>query len=276
MTAASAIARGLGGSVPLRIGRVRAQTIQLEDMPDLAGECSTDETSRRSAAADYGLSYYRLPLAVVKPRTIEDVIRVIQYANEQGLQVAMRGQAHSLSGQALVGFGIVIDSSSLNAVRLIDEQAIDAQPGALWGNMAKASLAVGRVPPIMPDAMGLTVGDTLSVGGIGETSYRLGAQVDHVLELEVVTGAGEFLTCSPHKDAEGVLGIYRGAWHLNSTMPVAGSRVWPFAHPAGCQLRYAAAVGGRDRDCPLGNGCCRHFDAVCGRARSYSQQSWPL
>ena len=53
-----------------RIGRARAQAIQLEDMPDLVGECLTDEMSRRSAAADYGLSYYRLPFAVVNAPSI--------------------------------------------------------------------------------------------------------------------------------------------------------------------------------------------------------------
>jgi FAD/FMN-containing dehydrogenase len=48
----------------------------------------------------------------------------------------------------------------------------------------------------------LTVGGTLSVGGTGETSYRFGAQVDHVLELDVVTGAGELVTCSPERNDE--------------------------------------------------------------------------
>ena len=54
----------------------------------------------------------------------------------------------------------------------------------------------------MVDAMMLTVGGTLSVGGTGETGYRHGAQVDNVLELDVVTGAGELLTCSLERNRE--------------------------------------------------------------------------
>src|SRR5262245_16942631 len=50
--------------------------------------------------------------------------------------------------------------------------------------------------------MMLTVGGTLSVGGIGETSYRYGAQVDNVRELDVVTGAGELVTCSAERNDE--------------------------------------------------------------------------
>lgn len=87
-------------------------------------------------------------------------------------------------------------------MRLVGKDALDAQPGTLWGDVAKVSLAQGLTPPVMVDAMMLTVGGTLSVGGTGETSYRYGAQVDHVLELDVVTGAGELLTCSPERNDE--------------------------------------------------------------------------
>jgi FAD/FMN-containing dehydrogenase len=48
----------------------------------------------------------------------------------------------------------------------------------------------------MPDAMMLSVGGTLSVGGSGETGFRFGAQVDHVHALDVVTGAGALVSCS--------------------------------------------------------------------------------
>ena len=54
----------------------------------------------------------------------------------------------------------------------------------------------------MPEVLTLTVGGTLSVGGTGETSCRFGAQVDHVLELDVVTRRGDLLTCSSSSNAE--------------------------------------------------------------------------
>ena len=83
-----------------------------------------------------------------------------------------------------------------------DQSALDAGPGALWGDVAREALGHGLIPPVMPDAMMLTVGGTLSVGGIGETSFRFGAQVDHVVDLDVVTGAGQLITCSDEKDLE--------------------------------------------------------------------------
>lgn len=41
------------------------------------------------------------------------------------------------------------------------------------------------------DFIELSIGGTLSLGGIGSQSFRFGPQVDNVLELQVVTGAGD-------------------------------------------------------------------------------------
>jgi FAD/FMN-containing dehydrogenase len=195
----------LASSVPLRKAWAQSSATRsspLGNLPSLDGELVFDDASRQANAVDNGGYVRRAPIAVLKPRSVNDIARIVSYANKHGLKVAMRGQGHSHSGQALVEGGIVIDSSTLNAVRLVGNDALDAQPGALWGDVAKASLAQGLTPPVMVDAMMLTVGGTLSVGGTGETSYRFGAQVDHVLELDVVTGAGELVTCSPGRNDE--------------------------------------------------------------------------
>ena len=44
--------------------------------------------------------------------------------------------------------------------------------------------------------LGLSVGGTLAVGGIGGSTSRYGMQTDNVLELDAVTGDGHELTCS--------------------------------------------------------------------------------
>jgi cytokinin dehydrogenase len=49
---------------------------------------------------------------------------------------------------------------------------------------------------VLTNYLGLSVGGTLAVGGIGPMSSRHGMQTDHVTELDVVTGDGRELTCS--------------------------------------------------------------------------------
>jgi cytokinin dehydrogenase len=143
-----------------------------------------------------------MPRAVVRARTAEDISRVVAYANGAHINVAMRGQGHSLSGQTLIDDGIVIDSTALNAIEYKSDDTLEVEAGALWGDVAKAGLARGRLPPVMPDAMMLSVGGTLSTGGSGETGFRFGAQVDHVRALDVVTGAGALVRCAATHEPE--------------------------------------------------------------------------
>jgi FAD/FMN-containing dehydrogenase len=83
-------------------------------------------------------------------------------------------------------------------LRLDDRaRAPAADDGATWAEVLGVTLPQGRTPPVLPDYLGLSVGGTLSVGGVGGTTWRLGVVSDHVLELEVVTSRGETVTCSP-------------------------------------------------------------------------------
>ena len=208
LTRRSAILKGAssflvtGASLVGGGARLGAEGRPFGDLPTIASDLLFDEGSRQSAAIDWGFHIKRMPLVVLRPRSVDDVVRTIIYANRHGIKVAMRGQGHSAYGQSQVEGGIVIDSTALSDIRLHGNDALDAQPGALWGDVATAALARDLTPPVMVDAMTLSVGGTLSAGGTGETSYRFGAQVDHVLELDVVTGAGEFVTCSPERNEE--------------------------------------------------------------------------
>ena len=192
----------LTGGAPKASWSQSAGALSSVGLPTFEGQFLFDEATRRSVAVDNGGHVRRSPIAVLKAQSVDDVVRAIAYANKHGLKIAMRGQGHSQYGQSQVEGGIVINSSLLNAVHWPENDAIDAQPGALWGDVAKVTLDKSLTPPVMPDAMMLTVGGTLSVGGIGETSYRYGAQVDNVFELDVVTGAGELMTCSPERNDE--------------------------------------------------------------------------
>lgn len=182
-------------------GWVRHQP-PLPGLPKLDGALLVDDSARAASSMDWGGGTARLPLAVLRPASVRDVARMVRYANDRALSIAMRGRGHCAYGQALVEGGIVIDSRTLNAVRLHEGMTLDAQAGAHWSEVVKAALTRGSTPPVLPDALVLSVGGTLGVGGTGETGCRSGAVVDHVLELEVVTGTGSVVTCSPERNAE--------------------------------------------------------------------------
>src|SRR5258708_8234620 len=180
----------------------QAQTSSFKSVPKLDGILLFDEASRNAIAVDRGNLFHRIPAAVLKPGSVQDVVKMVQYANQYSLKIVMRGQGHSRYGQSQAEAGIVIDSSTLNTIQPPANDSVDAGRGAFWGEVAKTPLAKNLTPPVFADSMTLTVGGTLSVGGLGNTSQHFGAQVDNATELDVVTGDGRLVTCSQQRESE--------------------------------------------------------------------------
>jgi cytokinin dehydrogenase len=157
----------------------------------------TDRDTRERYARDYGQIVHALPQAVLMPRSIEDLVELVQLARRHEQRVAVRGAGHQPFGQAQVRDGIVIDMRSLSSVRAVVRDSIDIEAGALWRSVVRSAAPQGLQPPVVPNFLGLTVGGTLSVGGVGMATLHYGAQVDRVRALEVVTGEAELVTCSP-------------------------------------------------------------------------------
>jgi FAD/FMN-containing dehydrogenase len=170
-------------------------------LPPLQGQLVTDAEARAQAADDFGHIVHRTPWAVLVPGGVEDIVAMVRFARAQGLKIAAsrgRGesQSHSTFGQAQVEGGIVIDMSSLSTIHEVGADSAWVDAGVRWCELLEASLPSGRSPPTLTDYIELSIGGTLSVGGIGGQAFRWGLQVDNVLELDVVTGEGELVRCS--------------------------------------------------------------------------------
>ncbi len=166
-------------------------------LPNLDGELTTDPAALGEASQDFGYIISRTPIAVLRPGSANDIVKLVRYANQHGIKVAGRGEAHSTYGQAQTQGGVVIDMRVLDAIETPKASGVWVQAGATWRQVLLATTAAGLTPPVFTDYTDTTVGGTLSVGGIGGASHRHGLQVDNVLALEVVTGDGRSVTCSP-------------------------------------------------------------------------------
>ncbi len=177
--------------------RAAAQSLR-NDLKSLSGELSFDDAALQAAADDFGRVVHKKPAAMLRPADVHDIAKLVQFASRHGLKVAMRGQGHSFFGQTQVADGVVIDSSSLNSVRIVKSGTgaiAEIGAGSKWHPVLMAANAQKLTVPVIADTF-LSVGGTISTGGFGVTTYNLGFQVDHVQELEVVTGDGEIMTCS--------------------------------------------------------------------------------
>ena len=165
-------------------------------LPPLDGTLHLDDATRTAYAEDFGQIVRERPLAVLRPGSVEDVARMVRFARRHDLRLVARGAGHATFGQAQATGGIVVDLSPLAGIEAWGADRVVVGAGIRWRTLLAATLARGLTPPVLTDYLNLSVGGTLSVGGIGGMSFRHGAQVDHVLALRVVTGAGEIATCS--------------------------------------------------------------------------------
>jgi FAD/FMN-containing dehydrogenase len=170
-------------------------------VPKLKGRLLFSGPVLRAAADDFGHLVHHRPHAVLEPGDIEDIAVMLRFCSRHQILAAPRGQGHATFGQAQVRDGLVIDLSPLDGIDIPDpsDATVWAQAGARWSQVASATLAHQLTPPVFTDYLELSVGGTLSAGGIGGTSPRYGGQVDNVAELDVVTGAGDRLLCSPQE-----------------------------------------------------------------------------
>lgn len=177
--------------------------------PHLDGSLETAPEVLAAFAGDFGRVVRRTPTAVLRPGSVRDVAAVVRYARRHGLSVAVNGQggmtghreSHSNYGQATAEGGIAIDAKPLAAVGAVGATGVDVEAGATWAAVTDAALAAGRTPPVLTDFLHLSVGGTLSAGGLGGTMQKVGSQADNVTELRVVTGTGEVVTCSATRNA---------------------------------------------------------------------------
>ena len=182
---------------------------------------STNLKEREAYAHDFGRMATRVPEAVATPRNAKEVADTVRGASKDGVRLAVRGEGHSQGGQSLTDRGTVLDTRGLDRVQPVGPELVRAQGGARWSQVLDALRGTRRLPRVLVDIGEATVGGTLSAGGVGSTSHRHGAQVGQVEQLEVVTGTGDRVRCSPDRNAglfnavrggQGQFGIITDAW----------------------------------------------------------------
>jgi len=92
-----------------------------------------------------------------------------------------------------------LDVSGLDGVLHVDPVArtADVQGMCTYERLADATLAHGLMPLVVPQLRSITLGGAVAGLGIESTSFRHGLPHESVLEMDVLTGAGDVVTCTP-------------------------------------------------------------------------------
>src|SRR5579859_3320618 len=170
----------------------------------LKGSVSFDAGSRALYAMD-GSNYRQVPIGVVVPQTIEDVIAAIRVCKSFGAPIFSRGGGTSLAGQCC-NAAIVLDwSRHLNKILEINAQEKFArvQPGVICDQLRDAAAEFGLTwGPDPSTHTHCTFGGMIGNNSCGVHSQMAGKTVDNVLELEILLYDGTRMTVGPTSQAE--------------------------------------------------------------------------
>lgn len=92
-----------------------------------------------------------------------------------------------------------LDVSRLDGVIEVDAEAgtADVQGMATYEELVAATLPAGYMPYVVPQLRTITLGGAVTGLGIESSSFRSGLPHESVLEMDVLTGAGEIVTAAP-------------------------------------------------------------------------------
>jgi len=156
------------------------------------GEVRFDEGSRALYATD-GSSYRQIPIGIVLPRDVDDVIATISLARQFGAPILCRGGGTSLSGQCC-NVAVVLDMSKYMAQILeIDpvKRIARVQPGVILDHLRAAAekhhLTFGPDPATHDRC---TLGGMIGNNSCGVHSVMAGKTDDNVEALDILTYDG--------------------------------------------------------------------------------------
>jgi hypothetical protein len=155
-----------------------------------------EDADYEEARKVYNAMIDRRPALIAYAADAADVARVVSFARDHNLLLAVRGGAHNGAGLGVCDDGVVLDLSELKSIE-VDPGArtVRVGGGCTWGEVDRATAAHGLATPSgiisTTGVGGLTLG-----GGIGHLTRMCGLTIDNLLEADVVLASGEQVRAS--------------------------------------------------------------------------------
>ena len=181
----------------------------------LNNEILTDSTELYCYAEDATNTRINLqsPDVVIFPETVQEVQKVVKYANERKIPIIARGAGTNMVGACTCPKGgIVLNFSKMN--KILDFNTIDmtmtVQPGVVLDDIKKLAVTEGLFYPPDPSNFKVsTIGGSIAQSSGGAMGFKYGTTKDYILSLTVVLADGSIMKFGAKtiKDAVG--------YHLN-------------------------------------------------------------
>ncbi len=179
------------------------------------------------------------PALVAQCRGSADIALAVRLARDHGLEIAVRGGGHNVSGRSTVDGGLMIDLSLMKYVH-VDAAARTARAagGTLWGQFNRETQVHGLATTggvvSTTGVAGLTLG-----GGVGWLMPKHGMSLDNLLGVEMVLADGRVVRAAADEYADlfwavrggggnfGVASSFEFRLHKVGPIVTGGLVAWP-------------------------------------------------
>jgi FAD/FMN-containing dehydrogenase/Fe-S oxidoreductase len=169
-----------------------AETLAKKLKSAVSGEVRFDSGARALYSVDSS-NYRQIPIGVVVPKTVEDVVHTVSLCREFGAPVLSRGGGTSLAGQCC-NVAVVMDFSKyLHKILELNplQKYARIEPGIVLDDLRAAAekfhLTFGPDPSTHNHC---TLGGMIGNNSCGVHSIMAGKTVENIIELEVLTYDG--------------------------------------------------------------------------------------
>jgi glycolate oxidase len=174
-------------------------TEHLQQLKNIVGEqyVFADEETLRNYGHDETEQLLFPPEVVIKPRTTEEISKIMRLCNEYKIPVTPRGAGTGLSGGAIPHLGgVLLSMERLNSIINIDERnlQVTTEPGVITEVLQNAVKEKGLFYPPDPSSRGSCfIGGNIAENSGGPKAVKYGVVKDYVLNLEVVLPTGDII-----------------------------------------------------------------------------------
>jgi hypothetical protein len=174
-----------------------------EDLTEFDGQLiGPEDATYDEARKVYNAMIDRRPALTARCANPDDVARMVRFAADRDLLVAVRGGGHNGAGLGTCDNGVVIDLAGLKGID-VDPGArtVRVGGGSTWGEVDRATNEHGMATPSgiisTTGVGGLTLG-----GGLGHLTRKCGLTIDNLLEADVVLASGERVRASADENPD--------------------------------------------------------------------------
>src|ERR1700730_15122416 len=182
----------------------QAADLEGELKQNIKGEVRFDRGSRAMYSTD-GSNYRQIPIGLVVPRDVEDVIAAVEACRKYGAPVLARGAGTSLAGQCC-NVAVVFDFTKyMNRILEVDphKKIARVQPGVVLDTLRnQAEIHQLTFAPDPSTHNRCTIGGMIGNNSCGTHSLLGGKTVDNVEELRILLYDGSQMTVGATSEAE--------------------------------------------------------------------------